>query len=126
MPARACHPCAHPGCTTLVAIGSRCPAHTSDLIVQHNPEHQRLYDRRWRQIRKDHLSQNPWCANGLRAGVYVAASDVHHVDRHLGDKERFYYGPFESLCQKCHAAVTAYEIGWTNTPPSKMFCQGSV
>jgi len=117
MPSRSARPCSHPGCTTLVALGSRCPAHARDLDVQRDPARQRMYDRRWRKIRKAHLAQHPWCENGIRQGVYVPATDVHHLERHVGDAEKFYTSPLESLCHQCHSAWTAYEAGWTDTPP---------
>jgi hypothetical protein len=68
----------HPGCTTLVKVGSRCSVHAKDNTQQRDPARQRLYDRRWRMIRAEHLSIHPWCENGLRQGIYVPATDVHH------------------------------------------------
>lgn len=94
--------------------------------MQRDPARQRLYDRHWRMRRAVQLSAHPWCENGLRQGVYVPATDVHHVERHEGDPEKFYNSELESLCHACHSAWTAYEIGRTDTPPSKMFCSGVV
>ena len=112
MPSRSARPCSHPGCTTLVAEGSRCPAHARDLDVQRDPARQRLYDRRWRKVRRAHLAQHPWCEQCLREGIYTPAVDVHHLVRHEGDIEKFYNGLLESLCKQHHSAETAKEVGW--------------
>lgn len=36
------------------------------------------------------------------AGVKTRAAIVDHVERHRGDRARFFGGPFQSLCKPCH------------------------
>jgi 5-methylcytosine-specific restriction enzyme A len=110
MPSRSLRPCSHPGCTTLVASG-RCAKHTIK-DANHIPERQRLYDRKWRRIRAAHLSSQPWCERCLVEGIYTPATDVHHLERHEGDPEKFYNGILESLCKTHHSSETAKEVGW--------------
>jgi 5-methylcytosine-specific restriction enzyme A len=111
MPSRSLRPCSWPGgCTTLVHSG-RCEKHAVK-DANHIPERQRLYDRKWRRIRAAYLADHPWCERCLADGIYTAATDVHHLDRHAGDPEKFYNGQLESLCKPHHSAETAKEVGW--------------
>ena len=122
MPSRSLQPCRHPGCIS-VQVGPYCDMHDRLRKRQasasaHKPEHQRLYDRRWRRIRAEQLSKEPWCAECLRQGIHTLATDVDHVERHAGNIEKFYKGPFESLCHTCHSSKTALEVGLNAIPPA--------
>lgn len=113
MPARPLQPCGWPGCIK-VQTTRYCVAHERLLRRKssaHIPERQRLYGRQWRRIRAAQLAKEPWCAQCLREDVYTLATDVHHLVRHEGDPEKFFAGPFESLCHTHHSAETAREVG---------------
>ena len=110
MPYAALKPCDYPGCETLVH-GSRCSKHKK-RIVHRDPDRQRLYDRTWRKIRQSYLADHPWCDICLTNGLYVPATDVHHIDRHAGDVNKFYNSPLQALCHACHSRITADEVGF--------------
>lgn len=113
MPFSAARPCSYPGCNTLVRGGSRCSVHKADTSFQRDPRMQALYNTgRWRVIRKAQLAREPWCKAHLEKGEYVPATDVDHIERHGGDPEKFFNGPFQSLCHACHSSKTAEEVGW--------------
>ena len=127
MPSRALRPCAWPGCIA-VQVSAYCDEHERKRARSagaHVAEHQRLYDRRWQRIRAAQLAAYPWCARCLSEGIHTLATDVHHVERHLGDTAMFYGSPLQSLCHVCHSAVTASEIG-LNSPPVKKVFKGYV
>lgn len=45
----------------------------------------------------------PLCERCLAMGVVEEATVVHHADGgHKGDEQRFWFGPFESLCKPHH------------------------
>lgn len=112
MPSRSPRPCAQPGCNVLVASGSRCAIHARAVRREYRPkEVQDLYNsKRWKAMRRRVLMDTPWCADCLREGKRVVATDVHHVRPHLGDAIRFWDGPFEALCHAHHSKKTADEI----------------
>src|SRR3989304_544110 len=110
MPTSAPRPCSYPGCSNLVRSG-RCELHPMQVVDQHNPEHQQLYNtRRWKMIRRLQLSQHPWCEGCLRANIYTPATDVDHIEPHRGDPARFYTGKLQSLCVPCHSRKAAPEL----------------
>ncbi len=39
----------------------------------------RGYDRRWREVRRQKLSEDPLCELCLRAGYVIPATEVHHI-----------------------------------------------
>jgi hypothetical protein len=49
------------------------------------------------------------------AGVKTAATIVDHIERHRGDRARFFGGPFQSLCKACHdgAKQQAEALGYS-------------
>ena len=57
---------------------------------------------RWRAIRERQLAEHPLCAMHLQQGKHVRATVCDHVERHGGDEQRFFAGPFQSLCKACH------------------------
>jgi 5-methylcytosine-specific restriction protein A len=60
--------------------------------------------KRWYSIRQHQLTQHPLCKRHLDKGDVVAATIVHHVDRHQGNEYLFYNSRLESLCKPCHDA----------------------
>jgi 5-methylcytosine-specific restriction protein A len=120
LPYKALKPCAYLGCPELVSRGF-CEKHQreseqrkKEMGRSNNGEAERavhrLYDRHWRRRRQRHLASNPWCEDCLRVGIYTAATDVHHVIRHQGDREKFISSPLLSLCRDCHSRRTLGEI----------------
>lgn len=58
---------------------------------------------RWHRTRKYQLDQRPLCERCKAKGYVVQANVCHHVDKDSKlDPERFFNGPFESLCSHCH------------------------
>jgi 5-methylcytosine-specific restriction protein A len=120
MPTKAKRGCSYPGCTALVAIGSRCEKHQRQAnqtrwqrenANRPSPSAQG-YDARWRQIRLIHLRTHPLCVACSRQGLTVAATEVDHIlplaqgGTHAADN-------LQSLCKSCHSRKTATEsLGW--------------
>jgi len=120
MPKAALRPCRYPGCSELVESGY-CEVHAERWAEMHSaqqsrwptrdPKVQRLYGRRrWEQMRRRQLSKHPWCEICLRDGIYIQATDVHHIVRHEGDEYKFYNSSLQSLCHSCHSKITATEV----------------
>ncbi len=68
---------------------------------------------RWRAIAKHQLAIEPLCATCLAAGRITAATVCDHVEPHRGDADKFWNGPFQSLCDeapwRCHSRVKQLE-----------------
>ncbi|MER8699698.1 HNH endonuclease [Mesorhizobium sp. M1273] len=58
--------------------------------------------REWYAIRARQLRREPHCAICARAGVKTPATICDHDVRHRGDRQKFFAGPFSSLCKACH------------------------
>lgn len=73
--------------------------------------YRRLYrTARWQRLREAHLTAHPLCTRCLAIEVVEEATVVHHTEGgHKGDEERFWNGPFESLCKACHDRFGALE-----------------
>lgn len=111
MPKNPRKPCRYPGCSNLVESGY-CGVHRGAAEGMRDEEMRRLYQtREWRRIRAWQLVKEPWCAQCLRANKFVQATDVHHINRHCGDRAEFFNGPLQSLCHSCHSKVTIREVG---------------
>lgn len=123
MPVSAYRICTYPGCTNLVRSG-RCAKHTQqpDRLFPHDPVSQRLYNsKRWKEIRADQLEAEPYCREHLKRGERVKATTVDHIEPHKGDEKRFFTGPFQSLCHKCHTVKTNRERSCSTPGGSKKF-----
>lgn len=68
---------------------------------------------RWARIRAAQLARDPLCAICLKAGRVTAATVCDHVEPHRGDPEKFWNGPFQSLCDeppwRCHSSIKQRE-----------------
>jgi 5-methylcytosine-specific restriction endonuclease McrA len=63
----------------------------------------RLYEhRKWRRIRRLQLGREPLCVFCLRRGIVTTATVCDHITPHAGDVNKFWLGPFQSLCAACH------------------------
>ena len=55
---------------------------------------------RWQRLRLQQLRKEPLCAMCLPR--YVPATVCDHVEPHRRDMEKFWSGPFQSLCAEHH------------------------
>lgn len=55
---------------------------------------------RWQKLRRQQLQSEPLCAMCLPRPVEATVCD--HIEPHKGDLEKFWAGPFQSLCKACH------------------------
>lgn len=70
----------------------------------------RLYGlAQWQQIRDDQLQAEPLCRECIKADRITAATVCDHVHPHHGDVDKFWAGPFQSLCEPCHNGVKQRE-----------------
>jgi len=79
---------------------------------QRDNEHIRKLYRtaRWERLRKAQFSVQPLCELCLQREDIVIAKVVHHSQGgHRNDVERFWSGPFQSLCMECHSRHGAAE-----------------
>lgn len=66
-------------------------------------EYQHLYRTyRWQKIRKAHITEHPTCVMCEAQGKVTLANVVDHIFPHRGDVNKFYRGPFQSLCYAHH------------------------
>jgi 5-methylcytosine-specific restriction protein A len=102
-------PCAEPRCPTLIASGSRCPAHAR-AKEHERPEYRRLYwTQAWKDIRSEALRQQPLCVACLRVGTYTQGTEVDHVIPHKGDSALFFnINNVQVLCATHHGQKTAH------------------
>lgn len=65
--------------------------------------HHLYYRKAWKQLRLDHLSENPLCEYCLREGKITLATVVDHIKPHKGDL-RLFLDPhnLQSLCKLHH------------------------
>jgi 5-methylcytosine-specific restriction protein A len=107
-PTRSARPCSYPGCNELVYHGSRCGAHVE---TYHNQDWRAWYQTpEWKRIRAAQLLKEPWCIECKKEGRMTVATDVDHIERHQGDKQKFFNGPFQSLCHSHHSSKTIREV----------------
>lgn len=109
MPYRSKRKCTYPGCQRLSTTG-RCDEHKNTNRTPVNTR--KLYNSpRWKVISREQLARYPYCIDCYAEGRLVKATECDHVYPHRGDEEKFFAGPFQSLCKKHHSAKTAHEIG---------------
>ena len=66
-------------------------------------EYDRWYSTaRWARIRNHQLLAYPLCKYCLERGTAMPATICDHVEPHRGDVNKFWLGPFQSLCKRCH------------------------
>lgn len=75
-------------------------------------QHSHLYnDRAWRRLRESQLKAEPLCRFCKANGRVVLATVCDHITQHKGDIEKFWQGPFQSLCKPCHDTEKAEQEG---------------
>jgi 5-methylcytosine-specific restriction protein A len=81
--------------------------------------HQWYSTYRWQRLRKQQLGRHPLCAMCLPKAVPARVCD--HIEPHKGNVDKFWNGPFQSLCKPCHDGLkqriekgrqTIGEDGW--------------
>lgn len=72
-------------------------------------------DRKWRALRASQLRKQPLCERCLEQGKVTAASVCDHIEPHKGNLEKFWTGPFASLCKYHHDVKTIMEDGGLNS-----------
>src|SRR5262249_9795861 len=60
------------------------------------------------RIRRHQLRECPLCAFCLERGLATAAEICDHVEPHYGDINKFWLGPFQSLCKRCHDSTKRF------------------
>jgi hypothetical protein len=63
---------------------------------------------RWARIRKQQLLAHPLCHFCLERGIVTPATIRDHVEPHHGDVNKFWLGPFQSLCKRCHDSAKRF------------------
>lgn len=64
---------------------------------------------RWQAVRAHQLAAEPLCRMCLAEERVVAAVVCDHVEPHRGDVDRFWRGPFQSLCKPHHDSAKQRE-----------------
>lgn len=74
-----------------------------DAQRRHESAARRLYGtRQWQALRANQLRIEPLCRMCQTQGRVTPATVCDHVEPHRGDVERFWAGPFQSVCAPCH------------------------
>lgn len=63
----------------------------------------------WRKLAKQQLAAHPTCRMCEGQGKITPATVCDHVTPHRGDPEKFWSGPFQSLCKPCHDSAKQSE-----------------
>jgi hypothetical protein len=63
---------------------------------------------RWARIRRHQLLEHPLCKFCLERGIVTPAEICDHVEAHRGDVNKFWLGPFQSLCKPCHDSTKRF------------------
>jgi 5-methylcytosine-specific restriction protein A len=75
-----------------------------------NRKTRRLYSlKRWADIRDDQLRRERFCRMCRARGELTLATTCDHVEPHNDDEDKFWAGPFQSLCKDDHDRVKQAE-----------------
>ncbi|WP_226550839.1 HNH endonuclease signature motif containing protein [Celeribacter naphthalenivorans] len=117
--------CVVAGCDELAEPGgNRCACHAekqarkiaeSKARVKRSDEavkwHKLYSDPRWQRLRGAYLARHPLCSDCGELGVVVPATEVDHIERHMGDLGKFLdWDNLQGLCKRCHSRKTAREV----------------
>ncbi len=105
---RQLRPCKHAGCPELTRDKSGyCEAHRIDQDKQRGSASSRGYDKQWSGFRVQYLKRHPLCHDCEAEGMYVTATEVHHIKR-LRDYPELKYAEdnLMGLCHECHSKRT--------------------
>lgn len=59
----------------------------------------------WLKIRRKQLAIEPLCRFCKKKGILTPGNTVDHIQPHKGDIDKFFSGPFQTLCKECHSAT---------------------
>lgn len=114
MPRKPLKPCRYPGCPELTE-NRYCSKHEKEMEGNYNKNNRpfkKLYNSRWRKLRKEFLKEHPLCEACKEHGVIKAATVVDHVVPHKGNERLFWdESNWQALCKSCHDRKTAKEDG---------------
>lgn len=102
-------PCKHSGCSELTRDKSGyCDAHKSNKDKRRGTAYERGYTKQWEQFRIQYIKRHPLCHDCEVKGLYVTATEVHHVKK-LRDCPELKYEEdnLMGLCKECHSKRTA-------------------
>lgn len=75
---------------------------------RNRPEYHKWYKTyRWQKTRLAQIRAKPFCEKCLPRVVPAKICD--HVEPHKGDEQKFWNGPFQSLCKPCHDGLKQRE-----------------
>lgn len=108
MPPRPNRPCRHKGCKAIHRnANGYCDGHQHEALKAKRGSAGQFSawytTTRWRALRSRQLRAEPLCAYCERQGRVTEATICDHIEPHRGDVEKFWAGPFQSLCQGCHS-----------------------
>ena len=63
---------------------------------------------RWTRIWRHQLLEHPLCKYCAERGIVTPAEICDHVEPHHGDVNKFWLGPFQSLCKRCHDSTKQF------------------
>ena len=63
---------------------------------------------RWARIQRHQLLEHPLCKYCAERGIVEPAAICDHVEPHHGDNNKFWLGPFQSLCKSCHDSTKRF------------------
>src|ERR1700680_572907 len=110
MPTAPLRGCRHTGCPALVENGY-CPTHIKDAGLAdrwRGSACSRGYDRQWRNVRGQHVRDNPLCVDCLDEKRITAIEHVHHtVKVKVDPSQRLNRDVLMSLCRRHHDIRTA-------------------
>src|SRR6516162_5356863 len=66
---------------------------------------------RWARIRRHQLLEHPLCTFCLERGIVEPATICDHVEPHHGEVNKFWLGPFQSLCKSYHDSTKRFAFG---------------
>lgn len=109
MPRKSLRYCKAPGCKNLVESGY-CKDHAIETEYPRlYPEHQKMYNARWRKYRRMYLNEHPLCIN--YEVCHNEATVVDHIKDHKGDYELFWNPDnHQQMCADCHNKKTGSEF----------------
>lgn len=111
MPTKPLRPCNYPGCAALTRNGY-CEVHAARPTAKRKSAHQRGYTYKWGKQAKNFLQAHPWCAECMKMGRFVPATQVDHIIPHRGDQHLFWdKSNWQGLCDSHHSQKTAREDG---------------